>query len=184
MVIVQEEWRSVKGYEGLYEVSSFGQVRSLGHMKRIRAQYTTECGYKTLQLYRNNRPKAFKVHRLVAAAFIGDPPDGCTDTNHKNGIKTDNRAENLEWCTRTQNMAHAMEIGIFDQRGESGSGCRFSKEAVDRGYELVKGGMNCVEAAVAVGITYEALRQAVYGKTWGKKRLIWKGHGLPREVEE
>lgn len=109
---MQEEWRPVKGYEGLYEVSSFGRVRRLdghdsrGHFikGRVLKERRTTNGYVQVQLS-NGKSKEYRVHRLVATAFH-ERPEGKTEVNHINEIKTDNRAENLEWVTKTENQNH------------------------------------------------------------------------------
>lgn len=110
---VAEEWRPVVGYEGLYSVSNLGRVRRdrAGGRYRagaIRAIVLNIHGYPQAVLYRENVNKTFTVHGLVAAAFIGPRPDGY-EVNHLNGVKTDNRAENLEYATHAQNMRHTIE---------------------------------------------------------------------------
>lgn len=110
-----EEWRVIEGTNGRYEVSNTGKVRSVNYGQR---------GYtKELQLHKKdgyNRatiPKKYKVdvlvHRLVAKTFIPNP-DNLPYINHINGIKDDNRVENLEWCTPYENTHHAIDTGLFD----------------------------------------------------------------------
>lgn len=103
-----EIWRPVKGYEGLYEVSNFGRVRAL-HYKgsknlniKIMKQKLTRFGYYEVALNKNKTPKTFKVHRLVAEAFIPNP-NNYPIINHKDECKTNNKVENLEWCTYKHN---------------------------------------------------------------------------------
>ena len=104
-----EEWRSIPGYEGLYEVSSYGRVKSLERYKsnnggiqlikeKILKPHNTKKGYLTVQFSN----KIFKVHRLVAQAFIPNP-DNLPMVNHLDEDKTNNRVENLEWCNRKYN---------------------------------------------------------------------------------
>ena len=128
-----EEWRPVKGYEGLYEISSIGRVRSLGKYfkerhfgkdvikyspPRISKFVTDKYGYYKLGLIKDGRNIHHHVHRLVAQAFI-DNPENKTQVNHKNGIKTDNRVENLEWCTPKENTIHAHKTGLCGINGAS-----------------------------------------------------------------
>lgn len=111
----EEIWRPVKNYEGWYEVSSYGRVRSLdrvvvysdgrkclwkGKILKIRKD---NVGYLYCILYKNTRHKTSKVHRLVAQAFIPNP-DNLPVINHKDEVKTNNRVENLEWCTQSYNI--------------------------------------------------------------------------------
>jgi hypothetical protein len=119
-----EEFRDIKDYEGFYRVSNLGRVTSLprvlqrsgrgGNMKvegRIMVG-SKRSGYKTVLLTKNKVIKNIYVHKLVAAAFVGMRPKK-HDINHKNGIKTDNRVENLEYCTRSENNIHAIENGLW-----------------------------------------------------------------------
>ena len=106
------EWKPVKDYEGIYEVSSDGQVRSLdrkdslGRLKegQIISGGDNGKGYKYCWLYRDGKRKRFYMHRLVAAAFC----DGEGEINHINGDKSDNRAANLAWCSHQENILHAL----------------------------------------------------------------------------
>ena len=109
---MKEEWRDIKGYEGLYQVSNFGRVKSLNyarqHYEKEKALQTKPNGYVKVDLRHCGELSSRNVHRLVAEAFIPNP-EGKTDVNHINGNKLDNRVENLEWCTRAENMLHCKE---------------------------------------------------------------------------
>lgn len=110
-----EEWRDVVGYEGYYQVSNLGRVRSLDmnvrHWRgglsfkkgRILKQTTNNTGgYKRVRLTKHGRYKDYSVHRLVADAFIPNP-NNYRCVNHKDEVKTNNNVENLEWCTYKYN---------------------------------------------------------------------------------
>ena len=101
-----EEWRDVVGYEGLYQVSDQGRVRSFKWNKeRFLKPSMDKDGYLLVTLCTGGKPKTLKVHRLVCEAFH-ENPENKLDVNHINENKTDNRACNLEWSTRKENCNH------------------------------------------------------------------------------
>ena len=105
--LAQERWKPIFGYDGMYEVSSLGRVRSLKFGKvRVLRTGKTKDGYLTVQLWRNGQGKAIYVHRLVAQAFIENDDETKTIINHRNEIKSDNRAVNLEWCDYRYNLTY------------------------------------------------------------------------------
>lgn len=103
---MKEEWKPIEGYEGLYEVSSYGRVRSLKRKAtsgRVLKPQLTKSGYLRVHLSKSNRTKNAVVHRLVACAFVDGQSNTRCQVNHINEVKSDNRAENLEWCTPLYN---------------------------------------------------------------------------------
>ena len=100
-----EEWRYIKGYEGLYQVSNLGNIKSLSKIdgngvyrkERLLKPILNSHGYYVVMLYKNNKGVQKLVHRLVANAFIPNP-NNLPHINHKDEIKTNNHADNLEWC--------------------------------------------------------------------------------------
>ena len=106
---MNEIWKPIKNYESLYEVSSLGKVKSFkrsGAKEKILKCFYDEYGYVRVCLSKNGKSKKYKVHRLVAEAFIPNPKN-FPQINHDNGIKDDNRVENLEWCTSSFNTIHS-----------------------------------------------------------------------------
>lgn len=123
---MQEEWRPIKGYEGYYEVSNLGKVRScertiINHRKegitksRIKEKIMTNLnhngGYYFVVLSKERNIKRQLLHRIVAMAFLPNP-DNLPEVNHKDGNKKNNCVDNLEWVTRTENAIHAWEHGL------------------------------------------------------------------------
>lgn len=104
---MKEIWLPINGYEGLYEVSSFGRVRSLNYSRtgqtRILVSAQKKNGYLQVGLFKNRKRKNYKVHRLVAEAFIPNWFDD-KQVNHIDEDKTNNRVENLEWCSAKYNI--------------------------------------------------------------------------------
>lgn len=98
---MEEIWKDIEGYEDLYQVSNMGRVRSL--RRNIILRQGIRNGYERVVLSTNNIPKKYSVHRLVAHAFIPNP-DNLPQVNHKDENRTNNCADNLEWCTQEYNI--------------------------------------------------------------------------------
>lgn len=114
---MKEEWKDIEGYEGLYQVSNLGNVKSLCKKRKgttntsdMILKLCNKDGYSVVNLWKNKKKKTIKVHRLVANAFIPNYQNK-PYINHINAIRNDNRTSNLEWCTQKENNIHAYKIG-------------------------------------------------------------------------
>lgn len=171
-----EEWRAVVGWEGLYEVSSEGRVRSLtrivtsvsggravyGHLVKPRA---INSGYLVAVLNRNDRTFPRLIHRLVAEAFIGPCPLE-HEVNHKDLNKHNNCETNLEWVTRSENHLHRARAGIG--RGERNGTARLTEPDVRsiRARYRPGGGPGYKALAKEYGIAWETVRGVIKRHVW------------------
>ena len=133
---MNEEWRPVVGYEGLYEVSNLGRVRSLDRYDRmnrfcegrILKLSADRLGYLRAQLYSSSKRKSFLVHRLVAQAFIPNP-DNLPQVNHRDENPSNDNVDNLEWCDGKYNVNYGTRVDrIRDIRLKNGTYTGLSKE--------------------------------------------------------
>lgn len=149
-----EIWKDIEGYEGLYQISSLGRVKSLYNSKEIiRKTRINKFGYPYLNLSKNGKKKTFTVHRLVALAFLPNP-DNLSQVNHIDEDKTNNRVENLEWCSAKYNAN-------FGTRNMRGSFKRYKKIIC---IETGKIYLSLSEASKQTGFSQSALSSACTGR--------------------
>ncbi len=166
----REEWRDVFGYEDLYQVSNYGRVMRIGGGKgaqpgRILKDSKSER-YSRIELSKNNRTRSYSVHRLVLEAFIGLSLEG-HEVNHKDGNKRNNRLENLEWVTASQNVRHSIDIlGVARARGENSALSKLTENQVREIRRLLKQGLTRKEVACKFGVTTNNIRAIATGFTW------------------
>jgi hypothetical protein len=132
--IDKEIWEPVPGYTEYYAVSSWGRVKRIDNLARrkdgvLKVQYND--GYTRISFNIKGESKGFYVHYLVALAFIGPRPNGLV-INHKDGIRDNNRVENLEYVTQSRNVKHAYEIGLsVHKRGEDWCKTKLTDQQVE-----------------------------------------------------
>lgn len=146
-----------------YEVSRTGEIRNIrtGHIKSLRRD---RYGYPRVTLYPSG--KTYTVHRLVAKAFL-DNPENLKQVNHKNGIKTDNSVNNLEWCTLQYNCKHRSSVLYPDSiKGSSNPQAVLNDDSVRR----IKYGdlstLSNVSVGNMLGVTPEQIRRIKKGDRW------------------
>ena len=107
-----EQWKSIEGTDGKYEVSNLGRVRTNGKRPGLLTLTKQKSGYRYAMIkLSNGKQKNCRVHRLVAEHFLPNP-DNMKEVNHKDGNKDNNHVSNLEWCTRSHNVKHSFDTGL------------------------------------------------------------------------
>ena len=162
-------WRSIPGWDD-YEVSKCGKIRRVAAGQRggflgERTPYTCSTGYKYICLRNGGKKKALAVHRLVAFAFIGPPPVLKPFAAHLNGDRTDNRAENLAWVSRSENERHKIAHGTSN-RGERNRSVRLTAEQVIEIRGLINAGSTHSDIASEYGVHPATIGSIAQGKSW------------------
>lgn len=130
-----EYWKSFNRYKGCYEVSNLGRIKSLPrkgrpYTEKILSQNFNKDKYLTVHLCKNGIAKRLMVHQIVCMAFHKNPKNK-PESNHKNGIKTDNRSVNVEWATSSENQIHAFKTGLqVSKKGIDHPQARLSEENI------------------------------------------------------
>ena len=167
-----EQWKAIDGYEGIYEVSDLGRIKSLNY-KRTRKEKILKprkhtCGYLMVSLYKDGKVEQPKIHRLVAEAFIPNP-NNLDTVNHKDEVKTNNTVTNLEWMSIKDNNNY----GTHNKRvGES-----LSKQVqmFDKSTgELLATFPSTIEAWRVTGIHKSNISKCCLGKQKSAGGYIWK----------
>lgn len=184
MDIEIEIWKDVIGFEGLYKVSNLGNIVRLPKItsrishgdifydsKLLSLNAFDKDGYVKTALRKNKKRYYFRVHRLVAEAFIPNP-DNLPVVNHKNGNKSDNRAENLEWCTVAENTQHGFDVlGRIGQNG----GTNTPVAMIDKDSEKLLRTFNSIkEASDYVGAHTSSIWYALQDDRRTSKGYKWR----------
>ena len=165
-----EEWRPVPGYETLYEVSSKANFRRLTDSKRYKAGYVitpqiSNDGYRLVQLTRNHHAIAYKAARLTAAAFIGERPMGW-HINHIDGCKNNDNLANLEYVTPSDNVRHAVKLGLTRRYATSGTNNPNAKLTPEAVKSILESEETAPALAKRFAVTPSAIRAVRAGRTW------------------
>lgn len=168
-----EEWRSIPGYEKYYEISSEGRVRSFdrivasGRLRRGRTlSQAVVTGYMQVCLCVLGESKKFYTHVLVALSFIGSKPDGL-EVNHKDGNKSNNSVDNLEYITPSANMDHSYRSGLhFAMRGENNPFAKLTEGDVRKIRAMRESGEKVSSISKVMGISTTHVKYIVSRKAW------------------
>jgi hypothetical protein len=169
-------WKPIKGYEGLYEISNHGEVKSLMHRKLMSASAASN-GYLMTTLSNSGTKKTFCIHSLVASHFLNNPLRKPI-INHRNAIKTDNYVGNLEWATYSENIKHAYanKLRKAPSSGKFGKDHHKSKPVL----QFTKAGVfinefaSMSDAARELGIRVMGIQGVCSGADKSYKGFIWK----------
>lgn len=174
-----EEWRTIEGFEN-YAVNNKGKVMRYGYVKKtplghpfyhepklLKSNSSLRRGYPCVSLYGDSGHKVVPVHRLVAQAFIPNPKN-MPEVNHKDGVRTNSNASNLEWCTRAENIQHALDTGLI----KTGCAHKLSILTADQVRDIR---MNCITSkrgysqmdfARKYGVSRGCIKDVLYGRTY------------------
>jgi hypothetical protein len=168
-----EQWRDIPGYEGYFQVSNMGGVRRIAHAEQYNRKANlgpatfkpNKRGYWEVMLARPKFRKLYLVHRVVMLAFVGPCPEGL-QVNHINGDKRDNRLENLEYVTASENMRHAAAMGRLNHAGMRGPSRKVSDQHVLLMRALFSKGVTVKQVSKTSGLSISQVRRIKTRQSW------------------
>lgn len=172
-------WKSVVGFEGLYEVSSCGVVRSVpriinyadGRKYTYPSKVLSHNINKTnsahlVHLYKNSKRTAKTVHRLVMEAHCPNTDYSKAEINHKDGNRNNNTVDNLEWCSRLENMQHGFSTGLINNTGSNHGNSIYNEAQIAHVKRLLNSGLSASHVAILSGVKKGTVEQVRQGKQW------------------
>jgi hypothetical protein len=155
---MKEIWKPIPSLDGIYEASNFGRVKSNNFYNKkepkILSEFNNGSGYLYFTISINNKRRNVYVHRVICEAF-NLMCEGMSIVNHKNGIKNDNRAENLEWCNHSINMKHAYDNGFNHVGGKKVNAIKVIDTKTNMVFDCIR------DAADYYGIKYGLMKEAL-----------------------
>ena len=173
-IIMSRIWKDIKGYEGLYQISDDGLVKSLERVgidknnrrfpvkeKILTLKLPKGAFYYQILLYKNSNYKLFRIHRLVADAFLYKS-DKNQEVNHKDGNKLNNRKDNLEWVTKSENINHS-HVVLKQDNGENRYNSKLKEKDV---LEIRNSNLSQNKLAKIYNVSKTCIQQVKSGKSW------------------
>lgn len=166
-----EVWKDIDGFESLYQVSSYGRIRSLPRYKtrgRVLKQCISKKGYLRTSIMGKPNTAYLIMHRVVAKAFIPNP-NNLPEVNHKDGNKQNNHVDNLEWCTHEYNVKHSVENKLADYSkiaGSKNSQSKLNEIEVVKIRQMHKDGKNFTEIAKQYNVTANLIGMVCRMQNW------------------
>lgn len=178
-----ERWKDIEGFEGYYQVSNIGRIRSVDRCaksyngerivkgKVLKPVMSKKTGYYQINLYKGGKKRGFNVHFLVAMAFVEQ--NGKPFVNHKDGRKTNNVADNLEWVTNRENQHHALKLGLNKNYGAKNYKARCVRQLDGEGNLIKEWG--CINDAVReLGIQQPNVVKCCKGERKTAGGFVWE----------
>lgn len=176
MIFMSENWKNIPMFHG-FQASNLGNIRTIdrliprgNHMinrkSRILKQTKNKRGYLEVRILEvGKKPLVQVVHKLVMLTFVGPRPSG-HQVNHKNGIKTDNRLENLEWVSASDNMKHAYRLNLTSKNGQNNGRAKLTESDIITIREQCKVRGSQKKLALQFGVTQTTISNIKSGKSW------------------
>jgi hypothetical protein len=162
---MKETWQDIKDYEGKYQISCFGNIYSY-HVKRTIIPEIDQNGYAYIRLWKSNKRKIFKIHRLVAIYFIPNCKNDIV-VNHMDGNKLNNNASNLEWCTYSHNQKHAYRTKLRElPKGSINGNSKLHEIDIKNILNLFHNKVPVKDIAIIYNVTWECINNIKLNKSW------------------
>lgn len=165
-----EEWKIIDGYDGLYQVSNYGNIKSFkrkgGSYGKILKPIKNTKGYLWVRLCKNKISKGYLIARLVLLNFLPYKNSDILQVNHLDGIKTNNNLSNLQWCTSSENITHAYKTGLKDYKGESNPCAKLSEKDILEIRFLLKRNISQKNIAQKYGVHRTIISRIKSNKIW------------------